>query len=37
MRPTIPVLDEDFDEQLDFDSIWAEKLRNKYGIRNAID
>ena len=33
---SIPVL-EDYEEQLDFDSIWQEKLRKKYGIRNAID
>lgn len=37
MRPTIPVLDDDVEDQLDFDSIWADKLRTKYGIRNAID
>ena len=34
---SIPVLDYDYNEQLDFDSIWQEKLRKKYGIRNAID
>jgi len=32
----IPVLD-DYESQLDFDTIWQEKLRKKYGIRNALD
>jgi hypothetical protein len=34
---SIPVLEDDYNEQLDFDSIWQEKLRKKYGIRNALD
>ena len=33
----IPVLDPETDEQLDFETLWQEKLRKKYGIRNAFD
>ena len=33
---TIPVID-DYESQLDFDALWQDKLRKKYGIRNALD